>query len=76
MGGGLPAFGGWGGTKTQRIAMNFGVLVIGLGQNHRSIDELAQTKKLFVFGHPNVYTSNSIQSIKKTYPYPSISKST
>ena len=39
------------GTKTQRIAIKFGMLVIGLGANHRSTDELAQTKKIF-FGTP------------------------
>ena len=27
--------------------MKFGMLVIGLGENHRSIDELARTKKCF-----------------------------
>ena len=27
--------------------MKFGMLFIGLGENHRSIDELAQTKKCF-----------------------------
>ena len=44
-----------GGTKTQRIAMKFGMLVIGLGENRRSIDELEQTKKrFFLGGHPDV----------------------
>ena len=40
---------GGGGTNTQRIAMKFGMLVIGLGENARLIDELAQTQKS-VFG--------------------------
>ena len=34
--------------KTKRIAMKFGMLVIGLEENRRSIDELAQTKKCFL----------------------------
>ena len=34
-----------GGTKTQRIAMKFGVHVIDLREHQRSIDELAQRKK-------------------------------
>ena len=29
--------------KTQKIAMKFGMLVIGLVENHKPIDELAQT---------------------------------
>ena len=33
--------------------MKFGMLVIGLGENHRSIDGLAQTKNVFFFGHPS-----------------------
>ena len=31
--------------------MKFGMLVIGPGENHRPIDELAQTKNWFFFGH-------------------------
>ena len=46
MRGGSPTFGGRGGTKTQRIAMKYGVLVIGLEENAVSIDELAQ---IFLF---------------------------
>ena len=47
LGGGSPTFGGRGETKTQRIAMKFGMLVIGLGENHMPIDDLAQTKMFF-----------------------------
>ena len=53
MGGGHQLSEAGGGTKTQRIAMKFGVLVIGLGENHMSIDELAQTKKNVFLGHPS-----------------------
>ena len=37
------------GTKTQRIALKFGMPVIGLEENHKPIDELAQTKKKVFF---------------------------
>ena len=36
-----------GGTKTQRIAMKFGVHVIELEEHQGSIDELAQKKSVF-----------------------------
>ena len=35
---------GRGGTKQQMIAMKFGMLVIGLGENAMSNDELAQRR--------------------------------
>ena len=35
-------------TKRQRIAIEFGMLVIGLEENHMPIDELPQTKKRFL----------------------------
>ena len=35
------------------IAMKFGMLVIGLGENHKSIDELARTI-FFFLGDPTV----------------------
>ena len=34
----------------QRIAITFGMLVIGLGDNAVSIDELAEMKKMFFLG--------------------------
>ena len=38
----------WGpGYQKQRIAMKFGMLVIGLGENDVSFDELTQRKKFF-----------------------------
>ena len=36
-------------TKTQRIAMTYGMLVIGLGESAMSLDELAQRKTFFFF---------------------------
>ena len=37
----------YGGTKTPSIAMKFGMLVIGLGENAVLIDEFAQREKRF-----------------------------
>ena len=42
-----PTFGGRGETKTQTIAMKFGMLVIGVGENAMSIDELAKKKSFW-----------------------------
>ena len=54
---------GGGETKTQRIAMKFDVLVIDLGENHRSIDEPAQTIFFLGGGHPSVpFTQRLSQS--------------
>ena len=40
------------GTETPNIAIKFGMLVIGLGENAASIDQLAQRKKCFLGGIP------------------------
>ena len=64
MGEGSPTFGGrgGGGTKTQRIAMKFGMLVVGLGENHKSIDELAQTESFFFYPSRTLQTRRRLTS--------------
>ena len=52
-----------GGPKTQRIAMKFGMLAIGLGENAMSVDELVQRKKRFFFGGGTLMVQVSWQTI-------------
>ena len=57
MGGGSPTFEGRRGTKTQRIAIKFGMLVIGLGEgNAASIDNFHR-ESFFGGGRPKAHTA-------------------
>ena len=62
MGEGSPTFGGRG-TKTQSIAMKFGMLVIGLGENAVLVDDLAQRRGVF-FGGDTLMERESWLAIK------------